>query len=132
MNPYTLPTDSWVLLTIYIEGANSFVAVDSTIDLLDSGTPSCPTPLSITFVTRRLQEYDQVYLRDFIVYGSGMHPGSLLALHHSFEMPSRSLIDVHFPLSISEMSMKNIAHNPETIATVQYNEINRYPAIYAL
>ena len=73
-----------------------------------------------------------MYLRDFIVYGSGMHPGSLLALHHFFQIPSRSLIDVYFPLSVSEMSMKNIAHNPETIATVQYNEINRNIPLYSL
>ena len=61
-----------------------------------------------------------------------MHPNSLKRMHHFFELPSRSLIDVHFPLSIAELSLKNIAHNPETIDTIQYNEINRYPAIYAL
>ena len=132
MNPFDLRTDEWMLFTLYIDGANSFAAVDLDIDLIDSGTPSCPTPLSVTLLPRRSQEYDQVYLRDFIVYGSGMHPGALLHLHHSFEMPSRSLIDVHFPLSVSEMSLKNIAHSPETIATVQYNEINRNPAVYAL
>ena len=53
MNPYTLPTDSWVLFTLYIEGANSFVAVDSTLDLLDSGTPTCSIPLSFTLLPRR-------------------------------------------------------------------------------
>ena len=53
-----------------------------------------------------------------MIYGSEMNPGALLRLHHTFERPSRSLIDVHFPLSVSEMSMKNIAHNPDTIVTV--------------
>ena len=118
INPFTFPTDHWTLLTLYIEGLNSFSAIDSTLDLLDSGTPACPIPLSLTLLPRRAQEYDGVYMRDFIIYGSGMHPGSLLRLHHSHEMPSRSLIDVFFPLSVSEHSLKNIAHNPVTIATV--------------
>ena len=132
INPFTFPTDKWALLTLYVEGVNSFSAIDFTIDLLDSGTPACPTPLSLTFLPRRIQEYDGVYMRDFIIYGSGMHPGSLLRLHHSHEMPSRSLIDVFFPLSVSEINLKNIAHNPETIATVQYNEINRNPPLNSL
>ena len=69
----------------------------------------------------RTAEYDKVYLRDFIIFSSDFHPALLLRFHDLQELPSRSLIDVHYPLSVSEMSIKNIADNPKHISTLVYN-----------
>ena len=97
------------------------------------GTSSCPSPtLTVNILPRRIDEYDGVYLRDFVVFSSSFLPGQLLQFHDLHEMPSRSFIDAYYPFSISEMSIKNIANNPETITTVQYNEINRHSAIYQI
>ena len=84
LSPFVITDDSWTLFTLYVKGANSFYAVDSTIDEMDFGTINCNPPLSLTILPRRAQEYDRIYLRDLIIYKSGMHPGSLLLIHSTY------------------------------------------------
>lgn len=67
----------WLLEAIHVDGTNSFIGGLLLYPGLLTGTPSCPTPLSITILPRVGTQYNGLYVRDLAVYGSGMHPALL-------------------------------------------------------